>query len=74
MIGFEVLTAEDGAMDNRGMVVIRYKGPIAFPMAENLQAIWAEIRKNARFEQVILELDSPGGTMHGRRESNRGPE
>ena len=34
MVGFKVLTAEDGAMDARNQVVIEYAGPINFPMAD----------------------------------------
>jgi hypothetical protein len=66
MIGFKVLTAEDGAMSAKDLVVIEYDGPIAFPMAENLRAIWDEIKKNSRFQRVALRLNSPGGTdVHG---------
>src|SRR5262249_31310474 len=66
MIGFNVVTAEDGMMSATDLVVIEYKGPIVFPMAENLREIWSEIRKNARFERVALRLNSPGGTdLHG---------
>ena len=63
MVGFEVLTAEDGAMEATDMVVIKYDGPIAFPMAKNLQAIWSEIQKNSRFRTVVLRLNSPGGAQ-----------
>src|SRR5689334_18704624 len=62
MIGFNVVTAEDGMMSAADLVVIEYKGPIVFPMAENLREIWSEIRKNARFQRVALRLNSPGGT------------
>ena len=66
MIGFNVLTEEDGAMDDRSMVVIEYKGPVVYPMAENLRTIWDEIKKDSRFERVVLRLNSPGGTdTHG---------
>jgi hypothetical protein len=66
MVGFKVLTAEDGALTADDMVVIEYEGPIVFPMAENLGAIWTEIRKQARFRRVVLRLNSPGGTdLHG---------
>jgi Clp protease len=65
MIGFAVLTAEDEPM-KPDLVVIEYDGPIVFPMAENLRAIWNEINKNERFERVLLRLNSPGGTsLHG---------
>src|SRR5215475_5498491 len=59
MIGFKVLTAEDGAMSAKDLVVIEYDGPIVFPMAENLRAIWNEIKKDSRFERVALRLNSP---------------
>jgi hypothetical protein len=66
MVGFKVLTAEDEATDATNMVVIEYEGPVAFPMAENLQAIWEEVKKNSRFEKVLLRLNSPGGSdAHG---------
>jgi ATP-dependent protease ClpP protease subunit len=63
MVGFHVVTAEDGAMEAKDMVVIEYSGPIAFPMAENLKEIWTEIEKNSRFQLVVLRLNSPGGTQ-----------
>jgi ATP-dependent protease ClpP protease subunit len=63
MVGFTVLTAEDGAMDAKDMVVIKYDGPITFPMAENLREIWGEIAKTRRFQIVALRLNSPGGTQ-----------
>src|SRR5262249_1530812 len=44
------------------MAGIEYDGPIVFPMAENLREIWTEIRKNNRFQRVVLRLNSPGGT------------
>ena len=66
MVGFKVVTAEDGTMSATDMVVIEYVGPIVFPMAENLKAIWTEIRKKSRFQRVVLRLNSPGGTdLHG---------
>jgi hypothetical protein len=63
MVGFEILTAEDGAMDATDMVVIKYDGPIAFPMADNLREIWDGIAKTSRFRTVALRLNSPGGTQ-----------
>ena len=66
MAGFEVLTTEDGAVDARDMVVIRYRGPVAFPMAQNLRRIWSEISRVPRFRTVVVRLDSPGGLQsHG---------
>lgn len=62
MVGFKVVTEEDGAMDDRSMVVIEYDGPIAYPMADNLRTIWDAIRTDDRFERVVLRLDSPGGS------------
>ncbi len=41
MAGFEVVSSEDGRVSDREMVVIEYRGPIAYPMAENLRAIWS---------------------------------
>jgi hypothetical protein len=65
MVGFKVITA-DGAVSAPDLVVIEYDGPIVFPMAENLRAIWSEIEKNGRFQRVALRLNSPGGTdLHG---------
>ena len=63
MVGFHVVTAEDGAMAAKDMVVIEYNGPIAFPMAENLREIWTEVEKNDRFQRVVLRLNSPGGVQ-----------
>jgi hypothetical protein len=66
MTGFKVVTAEDGAMAAKDLVVIEYDGPIVFPMAENLREIWTEIKKTSRFHKVALRLNSPGGTdLHG---------
>lgn len=62
MVGFNVVTAEDGAMDAKDMVVIEYTGPIDFPMAVNLREIWNEVSKNDLFQRVVLRLNSPGGT------------
>ena len=56
MVGFEVLTADDGAMDARDMVVVKYDGAIVSPMASNLRAIW-----EAHFEKFVLKLNVPGG-------------
>jgi ATP-dependent protease ClpP protease subunit len=64
MAGFTVLTSEDGAMQANDMVVIKYDGPIAFPMADNLREIWDEIARNPRFETIVLRLNSPGGTQN----------
>ena len=64
MVGFTVLTSEDGAMQANDMVVIKYDGPIAFPMAGNLREIWDEIARNPRFKTVVLRLNSPGGTQN----------
>lgn len=66
MAGFEILTAEDGAMGARNMVVVKYDGPITSPMATNLRAIWDQIRMHPRFEKFVLRLNSPGGVdTHG---------
>jgi hypothetical protein len=66
MVGFKVLTAEDGAVTAKDMAVMEYDGPVVFPMAENLREIWGEIKKSSRFHRVVLRLDSPGGTdLHG---------
>lgn len=66
MPGFEILTAEDGAMESRNMIVVKYDGPIAPPMAGNLRAIWDEVRMHTRFEKFALRLNSPGGVdAHG---------
>jgi ATP-dependent protease ClpP protease subunit len=62
MVGFKVVTAEDGAMKATDMAVIEYTGPIVFPMAENLRQIWTEIKTSKRFHRVVLRLNSPGGT------------
>lgn len=61
MPGFEVLTAEDGAMEATDVVVVKYDGPIVSPMADGLRAIWDEVAKAPRFETVVLRLNSPGG-------------
>jgi hypothetical protein len=63
MVGFTVLTAEDGAMEAADMVVIKYDGTIAFPMAANLKEVWDEIAKTGRYQTVVLRLNSPGGTQ-----------
>jgi hypothetical protein len=66
MVGFEVLTAEDGAMEANNMVVVKYDGPIVSPMAADLRSIWEGIKSHSRFEKVILQLNSPGGIdAHG---------
>jgi hypothetical protein len=61
MAGFEVVSSEDGRVSDRDMVVIEYSGPIAYPMAENLRAIWIGIQQAERFNRVVLRLDSAGG-------------
>jgi ATP-dependent protease ClpP protease subunit len=61
MVGFEVVSSEDGRVSDRDMVVIEYSGPIAYPMAENLRAIWIEIQQAERFNRVVLRLNSAGG-------------
>ena len=43
MVGFKVLTAEGGAKVAANAVVVTYEGPIAYPMGENLRAIWDEV-------------------------------
>ena len=66
MVGFKVLTAEGGAKVAANAVVVTYEGPIAYPMAENLRAIWDEVSKRPGLEKVILRLNSPGGSdVHG---------
>jgi hypothetical protein len=68
MPGFEVLTAEDGAMKALNLVVIEYKGEIDREMAANLETIWKEVGTSRRFNRVALRLDSPGGSnLHGAR-------
>ena len=64
MVGFKVLTAEDDAMSADDMVVVRYDGPIAFPMAANLREIWSEIARTPRFKTIVFQLNSPGGTQN----------
>ena len=61
MVGFKVVTADDDRMSARDMVVIEYSGSIAYPMAENLRAIWDQVREAGRFEKVVLRLNSAGG-------------
>jgi hypothetical protein len=68
LVGFDVLTAEDGATKSPELVVVKYEGPIAFPMAENLQTIWHGIRSSNRFKTMLLRLNSEGGTdVEGRK-------
>ena len=68
MIGFEVLTAEDGATKSSELVVVKYEGPIAFPMTENLRTIWDGIKNSLRFKTMLLRLNSEGGTdVEGRK-------
>lgn len=66
MSGFEILTADDGAMEATNMVVVKYDGDIAPPMATSLRAIWDEVRRRSRFDRFVLRLNSPGGVdTHG---------
>jgi len=62
MAGFRVVTSEEGAMEAKDMVVIEYSGAITSPMAGNLRHIWNEIAMDSRFQNVVLRLNSPGGT------------
>lgn len=60
-VGFQLLTtAEDANIDAR-TIVIRYEGPIVFPMAENLADIARELI--GRFDKIVLDLDSFGGQL-----------
>src|SRR5690349_14493843 len=61
MPGFTVVTADDGMMTARDMVVVEYEGPIAYPMAENLRTIREHVQRDGRFERFVLRLDSAGG-------------
>jgi hypothetical protein len=66
MPGFTVVTAEDGRMTARHMIVVEYEGRIAYPMAESLRAIWDRVRSSGRFNRFVLRLDSAGGVgSHG---------
>ena len=66
MPGFTVVTAEDGRMSAWDMVVVEYEGPIAYPMAENLRAIWEQVQPSGRFARLVLRLNSAGGVgLHG---------
>jgi hypothetical protein len=66
MAGFTLVLPESGRLPDPDMVVIEYRGPVAFPMAENLRAIWEDVRATGRFRTVVLRLDSPGGSgAHG---------
>jgi len=66
MPGFTVVTAEDGRMSAWDMVVVEYEGPIAYPMAESLRAIWDHVRSTGRFNRFVLRLNSAGGVgLHG---------
>jgi hypothetical protein len=47
--------------DRPDTVVVRYRGPIAYPMAENLEEIGKELR--TVYRTVVLDLDSEGGTL-----------
>lgn len=59
--GFEVRThADDPVLDER-TVEISYQGIIDYPMAENLAAIWADIR--GQYDVIVLRLDSHGGEL-----------
>ena len=60
-IGFEVLTATESKAIKPGVAVVRYKGQIAYPMAENLAEIWSEIQ--GHHTQIVLDLDSAGGDL-----------
>ena len=60
-IGFEVLENADDSTIKPDQVVIKYVGPISFPMAENLQEIWQTIK--GKYKVVVLDLDSPGGDL-----------
>jgi hypothetical protein len=60
-IGFEVLTAAGSAAIAPGVALVRYKGQIAYPMAEDLAEIWREIK--GRHTRIVLDLDSSGGDL-----------
>ncbi|HSP24807.1 MAG TPA: hypothetical protein VLQ65_06505 [Saliniramus sp.] len=60
-IGFEVVTAAESPTIKPGVVLVRYNGQIAYPMAENLAEIWNGIRGS--HTRVVLDLDSPGGDL-----------
>lgn len=60
-LGFTVLTHEDAPTIPEGTAVVRYEGPIAYPMAADLRDVWAELRGSV--DTVILELDSGGGEL-----------
>jgi hypothetical protein len=59
MVGFKVLTAEDDAMSADDMVVVRYDGPIAFPMAANLREIWSEIARTPPVQNNCVPAEQP---------------
>lgn len=59
--GFAVMTHADDASIAEGLVVIRYKGVIEAPMAQQLADIWTGLR--GRYRTVVLHLDSPGGVL-----------
>jgi hypothetical protein len=42
-------------------IYIKYSGPVAFPMVENLMDIWA-LSKNS-VQKIIFEIESPGGDV-----------
>jgi hypothetical protein len=60
-IGFEVLTAAENTAIKPGVALIRYKGQIAYPMAENLAEIWSGLQ--GRHMRIVLDLDSAGGDL-----------
>lgn len=60
-VGFEIFTPADDASIAHNNVLVRYTGPIASPMAENLADIWSDAR--GKFDTVTLDINSPGGEL-----------
>lgn len=61
-IGFKILTQADDRSIAADTIEIRYDGPIAYPMAENLAEIWMGLA--GRYRIVVLDLNSHGGDLH----------
>ncbi|MEZ5851905.1 MAG: hypothetical protein R3D68_14765 [Hyphomicrobiaceae bacterium] len=60
-VGFQLVTRADDAGLAEGTAILFYRGPIAYPIAENLREITHSLP--AAVTTVLLDLDSDGGEL-----------
>ncbi len=60
-VGFQLVTPADDASIPAGAVGLYYRGPIAFPIAENLREMARGLPNSVN--AVLLDLDSEGGEL-----------